>query len=69
MCSSDLFDGPVVVDILCEQEGVDVCTLFVRPYLDSNSTHGTGCMLSAALTCALARGEPRACSALSFLWY
>ena len=68
--SPALVDGPVVVDVLCEQEeGVDVCTLFVRPYLDSNSTHGTGCTLSAALTCALARGEPRACSALSFLWY
>jgi hydroxymethylpyrimidine/phosphomethylpyrimidine kinase len=63
-------DGPVVVDVLYEQEeGVDVCTLFVRPYLDSNSTHGTGCTLSAALACALARGEPRACTALSFLWY
>ena len=68
--SPALVDGPVVVDVLCEQEeGVDVCTLFVRPYLDSNSTHGTGCTLSAALACALARGEPRACTALSFHWF
>lgn len=57
-------DEPVVVDVLCEREGVKcVYTLFVRPHLDSNSTHGTGCTLSAALACALARGEPRACPA------
>jgi hydroxymethylpyrimidine/phosphomethylpyrimidine kinase / thiaminase len=36
-------------------------TLFVRPYLDSNSTHGTGCTLSAALACALARGDTGTC--------
>jgi len=49
-------DVPVVVDVLCEKEddqggGGDTgkCTLFVRPYLDSTSTHGTGCTLSAAL--------------------
>ena len=54
----------VVVDVLCERvgEGKCACTLFVRPYLESNSTHGSGCTLSAALACALARGEPRACS-------
>lgn len=56
-------DAPVVVDVLCERDGSEdgqrkcVCTLFVRPYLDSNNTHGTGCTLSAALACALARGE------------
>jgi hydroxymethylpyrimidine/phosphomethylpyrimidine kinase len=54
---------PVVVDVLCEvgdgdEEGGRY-TLFVRPYLDSKSTHGTGCTLGAALACALARGEPR----------
>lgn len=55
-------DVPVVVDVLCEvgdDEGGGRYTLFVRPYLDSKSTHGTGCTLSAALACALARGEPR----------
>ena len=55
----------IVVDILCERvgdgDGEVKCTLFVRPYLKSKSTHGTGCTLSAALACALARGEPCEC--------
>ncbi|KAH9041748.1 hypothetical protein EDB85DRAFT_1920222 [Lactarius pseudohatsudake] len=56
-------DVPIAVDVLCErdtsgEEGTCVCTLFVRPYLESKNTHGTGCTLSAALACALARGEP-----------
>ncbi|KAH9056784.1 Ribokinase-like protein [Lactarius vividus] len=55
-------DVPIVVDVLCERDGGErgkcVCTLFVRPYLESKNTHGTGCTLSAALACALARGEP-----------
>jgi len=62
-------DVPIVVDVLCEVDGRGGgsggegggtrCTLFVRPYLDSTSTHGTGCTLSAALACALARGLSR----------
>ena len=61
-------DVPVVVDVLCEVSGAGAgrggkgggwYTLLVRPYLDSMSTHGTGCTLSAALACALAREEPR----------
>lgn len=57
-------DVPVVVDVLCEvgdddDGGGERYTLFVRPYLDSKGTHGTGCTLGAALACALARGEPR----------
>jgi len=55
-------DVPVVVDVLCEvgdDEGGGRYTLFVRPYLDSKSMHGTGCTLGAALACALARDEPR----------
>jgi hydroxymethylpyrimidine/phosphomethylpyrimidine kinase len=55
-------DVPVVVDVLCEVGDDDEggrYTLFVRPYLDSESTHGTGCTLGAALACALAREEPR----------
>ncbi|KAH9972904.1 Ribokinase-like protein [Russula compacta] len=56
-------DVPVVVDVLFEAGDrgsgrTGGCTLFVRPYLDSTSTHGTGCTLSAALACALACGEP-----------
>jgi hydroxymethylpyrimidine kinase/phosphomethylpyrimidine kinase len=63
-------DVPVVVDVLCEvgdDGGGGRYTLFVRPYLDSKSTHGTGCTLGAALACALARGEPRTYFTLSVL--
>ena len=63
-------DFPVVVDVLYavsdgeggggeRGEGRGRHTLFVRPFLDSTSTHGTGCTLSAALACALARETPR----------
>ena len=64
-------DFPVVVDVLYavsdgddgggdgRGEGRGRHTLFVRPLLDSTSTHGTGCTLSAALACALARETPR----------
>ena len=31
--------------------------VLVYPRLDSTSTHGTGCVLSAAITARLARGE------------
>lgn len=44
----------LVVDVLCERGNV---SLFVRPFIDSTSTHGTGCTLSAAITCELARGK------------
>ncbi|GBE82820.1 Putative hydroxymethylpyrimidine/ phosphomethylpyrimidine kinase [Sparassis crispa] len=50
----DLTTGPVVVDVLHHQGGT---VLFVRPHVDSTSTHGTGCTLSAALACALAVDE------------
>lgn len=67
---SSLVPDSVVVDILCERdgEGEGKVTLFVRPYLEWNNTHGVGgthgagCTLSAALVCALARGKPRACA-------
>ncbi|KAI0062018.1 hypothetical protein BV25DRAFT_1804558 [Artomyces pyxidatus] len=51
----DPADIDLVVDILCQYEGPT--TLFLRPRLDSTSTHGTGCTLSAALACALGRGD------------
>ncbi|EIW85637.1 hypothetical protein CONPUDRAFT_118575 [Coniophora puteana RWD-64-598 SS2] len=44
-----------VVDVLCQIDGG--VTLFPRPRLDSTSTHGTGCTLSAAIACELARGR------------
>ncbi|KAJ7063713.1 Phosphomethylpyrimidine kinase-domain-containing protein [Mycena amicta] len=44
----------LVVDVLCEADGTS--TIFTRPRINSSSTHGTGCTLSAALACALADG-------------
>ena len=44
----------IVVDVLRAASGT---SLFIRPRVNSTSTHGTGCTLSAALVCALARGE------------
>jgi len=43
----------LVVDVLHQH---DKTTLFLRPRIDSTSTHGTGCTLSAALACGLGRG-------------
>ena len=53
----------LVVDVLCWQRddgtsgGQPSHTLFVRPRLDTTSTHGTGCTLSAALVCKLSEGQ------------
>jgi len=44
----------LVVDVLHQRD--DKTTLFLRPRIDSTSTHGTGCTLSAALACGLGRG-------------
>ena len=44
-----------VVDVLAERGSV---TLFVGEKVESSSTHGTGCTLSAALACQLAKGLP-----------
>ena len=44
----------IVVDVLRAASGM---TLFIRPRVESTSTHGTGCTLSAALVCALAQGD------------
>ena len=49
----------LVIDVLQE---ADSTTLFVRPRVESKSTHGTGCTLSSALACALAQGKSRQCS-------
>lgn len=48
-------DPRLVVDVLQERGGET--TLFVRPRVESTSTHGTGCTLSAAIACALAQGK------------
>ncbi|KAH7928157.1 hypothetical protein BV22DRAFT_1126761 [Leucogyrophana mollusca] len=48
-------DDVLVVDVLCQSDGT--VTLYPRPRLESTSTHGTGCTLSAALACQLSRGE------------
>ncbi|KAF9228850.1 hypothetical protein BS17DRAFT_691780 [Gyrodon lividus] len=45
----------LVVDVLC-QRGIKTITLYPQPRLQSRSTHGTGCTLSAALACALGNG-------------
>lgn len=50
------FPNQLVVDVLSERDGI---TLFVRPRLETTSTHGTGCTLSAAITAELARGDER----------
>jgi hydroxymethylpyrimidine/phosphomethylpyrimidine kinase len=47
----------LVVDVLNESLGQ--VTLFVRPWLESKNTHGTGCTLSSALACGLACGLNR----------
>jgi hydroxymethylpyrimidine/phosphomethylpyrimidine kinase len=45
--------GEDAVDILCDAGGIE---RFVRPRLDTQHTHGTGCTLSAAIAALLARG-------------
>ncbi len=49
-----LLSRDIVVDVLYNSDGA---TLYLRPRIDSTSTHGTGCTLSAALTCELSRGK------------
>ena len=47
----------LIVDVLCRlNRGVKTITLYPRPRLQTKSTHGTGCTLSAALACALGNG-------------
>ncbi|KJA19069.1 hypothetical protein HYPSUDRAFT_56780 [Hypholoma sublateritium FD-334 SS-4] len=49
-------DIELVVDVLYQIDGS--LTLFVRPWIQSTSTHGTGCTLSSAITSELAKGIP-----------
>jgi len=50
----DTASNALVIDVLQEAAST---TLFVRPRVESKSTHGTGCTLSSALACALGRGK------------
>jgi hydroxymethylpyrimidine kinase/phosphomethylpyrimidine kinase len=43
------------VDVLLENDNLHA---FVADRLSTGSTHGTGCVLSAAIVARLARGEP-----------
>ena len=47
--------GDQVVDVLVTERAT---RRFTRPRLDTTSTHGTGCTLSAAVTAGLALGRP-----------
>jgi hydroxymethylpyrimidine/phosphomethylpyrimidine kinase len=47
----------LVVDVLHQRGGQQ--TMFVRPRIESSSTHGTGCTLSSAIAAQLAKGTPR----------
>ncbi|KAF9009599.1 Phosphomethylpyrimidine kinase-domain-containing protein [Cyathus striatus] len=44
----------LVVDVLQQKERKPI--LFIRPRIESRSTHGTGCTLSSAITSMLAKG-------------
>jgi hydroxymethylpyrimidine/phosphomethylpyrimidine kinase len=47
--------GPEVVDVLVTDGAV---RRFARPRIDTTSTHGTGCTLSAGIAAGLALGRP-----------
>lgn len=48
-------EGPEVTDVLITE---DTERVFRHPRIETASTHGTGCTLSAAVTAGLARGDP-----------
>lgn len=49
--------GPEAADLLVTRGGGSERRWFALPRLDSANTHGTGCVLSAAITARMARGE------------
>ena len=49
--------GPDAADVLVTRTGRGQAHWLVTPRLDRRTTHGTGCVLSAAITARLARGE------------
>lgn len=54
----------LVADVLYQNTGG--LTLFVRPRIESTSTHGTGCTLSAAIASELGKGVSRMLHVASF---
>ena len=58
--------GRQVHDVLVEK---DVVTVFSNPRLRTRSTHGTGCTLSAALACGLARGITPVMATETAVWF
>ncbi|KAL7424067.1 trifunctional hydroxymethylpyrimidine kinase/phosphomethylpyrimidine kinase/thiaminase [Cryptotrichosporon argae] len=54
--------GDVIVDVLVREDGV---ALFVGPKVESTSTHGTGCTLSAALASCYALDHADGATGLS----
>src|SRR2546423_669211 len=50
-----LSDTETLTDVLVQQSGA---RRFTHPRIDTTSTHGTGCTLSAAITAGLALGRP-----------
>ncbi|KAI0689826.1 Phosphomethylpyrimidine kinase-domain-containing protein [Cytidiella melzeri] len=54
IAEDDYAGRDIVVDVL---QGTEGPTLFLRPRINSKSTHGTGCTLSAALSCELSRNR------------
>jgi hydroxymethylpyrimidine/phosphomethylpyrimidine kinase len=49
-------DGATVRDILTGADGQSA--IFQSPRQDTRHTHGTGCVLSTAIACGLAQGQP-----------
>jgi hydroxymethylpyrimidine/phosphomethylpyrimidine kinase len=49
--------GPEAADLLVTRDGGSQRHWFTGPRLESPNTHGTGCVLSAAITARLARAE------------
>lgn len=47
-------EGPEAVDVLLDRDGVQ---RFASPRVATGDTHGSGCMLSAAIAAGLARGD------------